>query len=295
MNNNPSVAVLLAAHNGIRWINELIDSIFHQKEVDINIYISVDISNDGTYELCQNLAEKNINISVLPYGNHFGCAAKNFFRLIIDKNLNGYDYISFADQDDIWFEDKLIDAINKLKASNSDGFSSDIISYWPKFNKRIPLKKSQPQKKYDHWFESPGPGCSYVLSIKSYNLFRKFILNNKRFLGLINSHDKLIYTFYRHNDIKWIISANAKIFYRQHENNEFGANSTIKSKWNRIKKIKNNWFKNEVINQYELVTNKKFNQFIKSEKLTLQIFNLRRKKLHSFIVWFLLCIGYFKK
>ena len=75
MNNNPSVAVLLAAHNGIRWINELIDSIFHQKEVDVNIYISVDISNDGTYEMCQNLAEKNINISVLPYGNRasLGC------------------------------------------------------------------------------------------------------------------------------------------------------------------------------------------------------------------------------
>ena len=51
--------------------------------------------------------------------------------------------------------------------------------------------------------------------IKSYNLFRKFILNNKRFLGLINSHDKLIYAFYRYNDLKWIISANSKIFYRQ--------------------------------------------------------------------------------
>jgi rhamnosyltransferase len=295
MTNNPSVAVLLAAHNGIKWINELVDSIFQQKNVDVNIYISVDISNDGTYELCQSLADKNINVSVLPYGNYFGCAAKNFFHLIIEKNLSGYDYISFADQDDIWFEDKLIDAIDKLKSSNCDGFSSDIISYWSKFNKRKPLIKSQPQKKYDHWFESPGPGCSYVLSINSYNLFREFILNNKKFLGLINSHDKLIYAFYRYSGFKWIISAKAKMFYRQHENNEMGANSTIKSKWNRIKKIKNNWFKNEVINHYEIITNKKFNQFIKSEKLILNIFNLRRKKLHSLIIWFLLCIGYFKK
>ena len=62
-----------------------------------------------------------------------------------------------------------------------------------------------------------------------------------------------------------------------------------------MKKIIDNWFRDEVVNCYELITNKKFNQFIKSEKLILNIFNLRRKKLHSLIIWFLLCIGYFKK
>ena len=60
MINNPSVAVLLAAHNGIKWIKEQVDTIFQQKDVDVDIYISVDVSSDGTYEWCKELDEKNI-------------------------------------------------------------------------------------------------------------------------------------------------------------------------------------------------------------------------------------------
>ena len=296
MTDNPSVAVILAAHNGInKWIKEQVDSIFQQKEVDIYIYISVDVSSDGTYEWCQELATKNSNVEILSYGDVFGDAAKNFFRLINDKDLSKYDYISIADQDDIWFKDKLINGINKLKASNCEGFSSDVIAYWPEFDKKKLLKKSLPQKKYDHWFESPGPGCSYVLSINSYKLFREFIINNNRFLGPIYSYDQLVYAFYRHNKLKWIISDEARILYRQHEHNQIGANVTIKSKWNRMKKIIDNWFRDEVVNCYELITSKKFNQFIKSEKLILKPFSLRRKKLHSVFVWFLICIRYFNK
>ena len=49
MTSNPSVAVLLAAFNGIKWIEEQVKSIFNQKDINIHIYISVDLSNDGTY------------------------------------------------------------------------------------------------------------------------------------------------------------------------------------------------------------------------------------------------------
>ena len=105
------------------------------------------------------------------------------------------------------------------------GFSSDVIAYWPEFNKKKLLKKSLPQKKYDHWFESPGPGCSYVLSINSYKLFREFIINNNRFFRTnIILMIMLVYAFYRHNKLKWIISDEARILYRQHEHNQIGAN-----------------------------------------------------------------------
>ena len=82
MTSNPTVAVLLAAFNGIKWIEEQIESILNQKDVNLDIYISIDLSNDGTYEWCEELAIKNSNVNILPYGNHFGSAGKNFFRLI---------------------------------------------------------------------------------------------------------------------------------------------------------------------------------------------------------------------
>ena len=58
MSSNSSVAVLLAAYNGIRWINEQINSILNQKYVNVVVYISVDISSDGTYEWCKELAKR---------------------------------------------------------------------------------------------------------------------------------------------------------------------------------------------------------------------------------------------
>ena len=63
----PKVAILLAAYNGIDWIEEQIFSILNQESVEVEIFISVDISTDGTYEWCKAAEAKNnlIHISVL--------------------------------------------------------------------------------------------------------------------------------------------------------------------------------------------------------------------------------------
>ena len=151
MNESSSVVVLLAAHNGMRWIESQIDSIVNQDIVDVDIYISVDKSNDGTFEWCSNLAMKNPNIQVLPYGGIFGGAAKNFYRLIKDVDFNRYDYVAFSDQDDIWDSSKLSFAIDKIKCNNLDAYSSDVIAFWSS-GKEVLIKKSYPQKRFDYFF-----------------------------------------------------------------------------------------------------------------------------------------------
>ena len=93
INKNPSIAVLLSAHNGICWIEEQVISILSQRDVSIKIFISIDRSTDNTFEWCKNFARKNNNINLLPYGEKFGGAAKNFFRLIRDVDFSYYDYI----------------------------------------------------------------------------------------------------------------------------------------------------------------------------------------------------------
>lgn len=77
--NLPKVAVLLAAYNGMQWIKEQIDTVFNQQNVDVTIYISVDLSTDGTYEWAEQLAETHANVVLLPYGERFGGAGPNFF------------------------------------------------------------------------------------------------------------------------------------------------------------------------------------------------------------------------
>jgi len=143
-----SIAVLLAAYNGMAWIEEQVDSIFKQIEVDIDIYISVDMSSDGTYEWCNELAKNNVCVQTLPYGDHFGGAAKNFFRLIRDVDFHNYDYIALADQDDIWMPNKLFHAVNILQKYNMDAYSSDVISFWNDGREKL-VRKPYPQKEYD--------------------------------------------------------------------------------------------------------------------------------------------------
>tara|TARA_B100001093_G_C26772627_1_gene990890 strand:+ start:139 stop:1023 length:885 start_codon:yes stop_codon:yes gene_type:complete len=287
------ILVLMATYNGKEYIEEQIRTIIEQRDVDVEILISDDCSTDNTLEVINNLFDNN-RISVLNNTNRFGSAASNFFNLIQKCNTESFDYIAFSDQDDIWFNDKLISAINKLKISSYDGFSSDVIAYWPKINKKKLIMKSFSQKKYDHWFEAPGPGCTQVLTIKSFEKFKDFIIKNKENLTSIDCHDWLVYSFYKHNELKWIISDEPKMLYRQHEKNVSGENITLGAKWLRFKLIMNNWYKNQVITNYELITKRSFNQFIKSEKLILKPFSLRRRKLHSLFLWFLIFIRVLK-
>ena len=140
---NPNIAVLLAAYNGIEWVQEQIDSILDQINVNVDIYISVDYSNDGTYEICKSYANKKKSIHVLPYGDKFGGAAKNFFRLIKDVNIQEYDFIAFSDQDDIWDKRKLSRAVQSITKYSLSAVSSDVVAFW--YNGKEKYIKNQKQ------------------------------------------------------------------------------------------------------------------------------------------------------
>lgn len=234
---NPlSIAVLLAAYNGMAWIEEQVDSILQQKKVDIDIYISVDISNDGTYEWCEDLATKNNRVKVLPYGDRFGGAAKNFFRLIRDVDFSTYDYISLADQDDIWRPGKLIRAVEKLQETGSEGYSSNATAFWPS-GRELLVKKSHAQKKWDFLFEAGGPGCTYVMSRILVSSIQSFIRKNKKQMKLVWLHDWFCYCYARSMGYSWFIDEYSSLMYRQHLDNEVGVNLGLRAMLFRAKKI----------------------------------------------------------
>ena len=47
------VAVLLAAYNGEPFLEEQINTILAQEDIDLELFISIDISTDQTYEKCK--------------------------------------------------------------------------------------------------------------------------------------------------------------------------------------------------------------------------------------------------
>ena len=273
----PNIAVLLTVYNGMAWIENQIDSILLQSEVNIDLYISVDLSTDGSYEWCRDLSKKKNNVKILPYGERFGGAALNFFRLIRDVDFKSYDFISLADHDDEWLENKLIHAVKTIKNKNVCALSSDVSAFFNDTNETI-IKKSYPQKKFDYYFESAGPGCTYVIKTKPMLKFKKFMILNFRKIRDITFHDWLIYAYFRENSISWYIDSKSLIRYRNHEFNTIGANFGIKAYLKRYSMIKSGWYKEQVESILAIICPDKFS-ILKFNRLSLikNFWHLRRR------------------
>jgi len=288
-NKDKKVAVLLAAYNGKKFIKEQLFSILNQRDVKIKIFISVDLSTDGTYEYCKNFEKENNSIVVLPYGETFNCAAKNFFNLINKVNFEEFDFLSLSDQDDIWDESKTCHAINQMEKYNYDGFSSDVITFGINHKQKY-LKKSWPQKKYDFLYESAGPGCTYVFKVEAFKKFKEFLIKNWNLVNDLAFHDWIIYAYFRNANLKWKIDNQPLLKYRQHNNNEFGSNSNFDAYKKRFLLIKNKWYRNEVNKIKNLL-----NLYIKTDYWfrIKNFFELRRSPRDVIIFFLISFFGFF--
>ena len=247
----PKIAVCLAAFNGIRWLTEQLDSILAQTGVAVTVFVSVDASIDGTEDWVDARAQADNRVVVLPHGHHFGGSAPNFFRILCDIDLSKIDYVSFADQDDIWQQDKLIRHVKLMQQHNVDGVSSNVIAFWPNGKTKL-INKSQPQRKLDFLFESSGPGCTFLMTPWLVNEVKKLLVDPSNVANQVDSHDWLIYAVCRASGRKWLIDPTSSVQYRQHDKNTLGANIGLEAKIERLKSISNSWYLCEVLKILEI-------------------------------------------
>jgi rhamnosyltransferase len=292
----PKIAVLLAAYNGKKWIEEQMNSILNQENVAATIYVSVDFSMDSTHEFVEELALTHKNINVLPYGDRYGGAAPNFFRLIKDVDFSSYDYISLADQDDIWNSYKLSSACRVLALGEFSAYSGNVTAFWDDGSEKV-IDKAQPQVKYDYLFESAGPGCTFVFS-------KVFALELKNQLVRLGSetkniwlHDWFAYSFSRENGYKWFVDKKPLMNYRQHSDNQIGSNIGFGATFKRVKVIlSGDGFKKVIaqadsLNQKQLVPIKllKINTRLSFLRLAVLFRQCRRRPIEQFS-FFIICI-----
>lgn len=242
---HPKFAVLLAAYNGVQWIEEQLSSILSQTAVDVTVFISIDPSNDGTEALCAAYAANRACITVLPDAGVFGGASRNFFRLLRDVDLEEYDFVAFSDQDDVWHADKLESAVDAIRARGVDAYSSNVTAFWPD-GRTCLLDKAQPQVAWDFLFEAAGPGCTYVMSRKLVGPLKVSMLENWSNLQRVSLHDWYCYAFARSHGFTWFIDPLPSMQYRQHERNQVGANTGLRSLIARYKTILDGWWFSQV-------------------------------------------------
>jgi len=238
------IAVLMATYNGFNWLPGQVNSILNQVDVDLTLYISDDGSSDGTCEIITKMAADDPRIVLLPKVKRMGSAGKNFYRLICDVNVSSFDYIAFADQDDVWSLYKLSRHIDLIQGSNAEAVSSNVLAFWPDGSQKL-IDKSQPQKSYDFLFESAGPGCTFLMTSWLVVEVRRQLTNDSAARD-VTMHDWLTYSICRAHGKSWLIDAVPSILYRQHRNNVIGANSGLKAILARLNKINNGWYRHEV-------------------------------------------------
>jgi len=232
----PKFCILLATYNGEQYLDEQVQSIMDQDRVNIKIIASDDMSNDGTKKILDTWCKFD-NFKKLE-NKKLGSASKNFFRLILDADIGSSDYIALSDQDDVWLKDKLIVAFQKIVNKNVAGYSSSFITVWDDNNRKF-IDKSNKMKKFDYFFESPGPGNTFVLKREGFLALRDYLIDNIEIIDTVpnHAHDWFIYAFFRYNQLNWYIDSYASLYYRQHENNVFGANYGFRAIKYRFQKV----------------------------------------------------------
>lgn len=245
----PKVAVCLAAFNGMRYLQPQIDSIFNQIGVDLTVFVSVDCSTDGTEEWFTQLQKDNARVVLLPLGEQFGGAARNFFRLLREVDFSPFDYVAFADQDDIWLPGKLKRAADRLSESGADGYSSDIVAFWESGRSRY-IKKSYPQRQWDYLFESAGPGCTFVISRRLALELQGLLRRQHARSNDVGLHDWFTYAYARAHGYQWVVDDYASLMYRQHGENQVGVNAGFAAVVWRARRVLSGW----ALNQARLIS-----------------------------------------
>ncbi len=121
------ISVCLATYNGEKYIKEQLDSILTQIDLNDEVIVSDDSSTDKTIEIIENFEDSRIK---LYKNNKFMNPIYNFENALI--KCSG-DIIFLSDQDDIWFQNKVVDYIIKLK--KYDVVFSNVNLFWGALNK----------------------------------------------------------------------------------------------------------------------------------------------------------------
>jgi len=227
------VVVVMSTYNGEKYLRQQIDSIFQQKDVEVQLVIRDDGSKDNTYSILQEYKHLP-NIIIIPQEGN--CGYKLSFITAL-RSAPESKYYAFADQDDVWDSNKLFDGVKQLEkldptrpnlyVSNSWVTDSELNKLFKFREKNIDLSELTP---YEIWVHPDiQGGCGQVFNCEAkeralqvYNYPRGHDSLIERVCGLMGT---IIYDQTPH------------FLYRQHPGNTIGAKMTM------MQKIQNRWKK----------------------------------------------------
>ncbi|MCM1179166.1 MAG: glycosyltransferase [Clostridium sp.] len=111
------VNILVSTYNGMKYLQEQMESLLNQDYSHYEIHIRDDGSKDGTVELLQQYAKEHPNKVFVYEGENLGY--KLSFQWLM-QHCGQADFFSFCDQDDYWYPDKVSRAVELLRKRNQN-------------------------------------------------------------------------------------------------------------------------------------------------------------------------------
>lgn len=226
------VQVLLSAYNGEQYISEQIQSILNQTHPSVSILVRDDGSTDRTVEILEQLTELNPERIKLMHGSNIGVVS-SFFELLSSADGEA-EYYCFCDQDDVWLEHKIEDAVNRLESSVHTEVPAMVFTSTYLTDEELNRKGAWPKPParepsfYNALYENIAIGATITMNRSARQLFmnskpidsKKILMHDWWFYLLISAFGTVIY------------NNKPSMLYRQHSNNVVGGSNSI---WGKVK------------------------------------------------------------
>ena len=214
----PKVCVLMSTYNGEKFLKQQLVSILNQQGVAVELHIRDDGSQDSTVDILNEFSSEYGNIIFYRGEKNLGPCG-SFFELMSTEY--DADYYALSDQDDIWDNDKLLCAVNKLKSLPSDkpALYHSNLKIVDMNENIIRISHAHPKvsgAEYSYFAESLVTGCTAVYNKVLAKIIsdvkpKKFSMHDTWLYMTASIFGSVIYDFEPH------------INYRQHSGNVIGA------------------------------------------------------------------------
>jgi glycosyltransferase involved in cell wall biosynthesis len=231
---SPRISICLGTYNGEKYLREQLDSIASQTYTNWVLYVSDDNSRDNTRIILSEYQQKIGADKFQIFEGPCKGASANYFSLMARPEVNG-DILTFADQDDIWYEYKLQNIVESMRSSPNDkpflymASTTHIDSDGNSIGASAP--RPRPPSLQNALIQCIAGGNTFALNRKGFDLLKQ--------IGTMDSYspDWFIYIA--------VCAAGGSVFYdtrhcmlyRQHAANYIGANQGLKPKLWRIKEL----------------------------------------------------------
>ena len=210
------VCILMSTYNGEKYLKEQIDSLIEQRDVEVTICVRDDGSSDKTEEILKSYTDKEIKYFK---GTNVG-VANSFMDLLFQAPVA--DYYAFCDQDDVWDNNKLAQAVSVMESDSSNAeLPKMYYSNVKVVDEKLELIKiSDINKEYNNLktvlLSNNAIGCTVVFNAA---LLEKIRLYKPSYIYM---HDWWMYLVCLSLKGKVYFDQNAYINYRQHGSNCVG-------------------------------------------------------------------------